>query len=210
MSFYGTQLIKTFSKTLYILRALYEIARLSDNDPILGKKEIETKMLGSCSGSRSSDWKLFQSYHLRICWPFSFFFIVSHLYIYCLSTVEIWEGHWNTVSGCGLVMKALVNNIICCSHILTRFCCFHVILLMSLWQLSILIEMIPEIDVILKSLSDLRDSIVSLDYENICFVETMLRDLGIIMWGEKKYTFRWILQNPDSVINWLFDLRQVV
>lgn len=30
-------------------------------------------------------------------------------------------------------------------------------------------------------MTDLRDSIVSLDYENICFIETLLRDLGIIM-----------------------------
>lgn len=61
------------------------------------------------------------------------------------------------------------------------------------------------------------DTIIWLELGLHC-VSWLLKDLfcwhsaqrcWIVKWREKKYTFSWSLQNPDSVINWLSFFRQV-
>lgn len=130
-------------------------------------EEIESRMLGRSSRSHSQFTVEVVLPHFGICWPWWGFYCKLSVYLLSLFCRDLAGTLWNIRSRYVLGIEALfvtLINIMYWSHILLMFCCLHVVKL-SLWKLSIVIEMIAEVDLMSIPWSDLCwDSIVSLGY----------------------------------------------
>lgn len=182
MTFYGAQLIKTFSQSQYCILKITSwysqgcvlvasFCRRNWNSRTLGSS-------GSHSGrvSQSSWWKVFLSHHFGIYCPWWFFECKLPVYLSSLLCGDLVETLRNARISCALGIEALFNNVVWWSP-LTMFCRFHVGESMSLWKPSILVEMIG-IDIILSTQYDWydMDNMIWLHLE-LCCVSWLWKDL---------------------------------